>query len=43
MVTRNRHGIHKPVDRMCLNITKHPLQPTDVEEPTCFSQAKIHL
>ncbi|XP_074361424.1 uncharacterized protein LOC141701687 [Apium graveolens] len=42
MVTRAKNGIRKPVQRLCLSATKHPLQMDETIEPTCYSQAVSH-
>lgn len=34
MITRSKHGITKPLHKLCLQATKHPLQPTDYYDPT---------
>lgn len=39
MVTRAKYGIAKPIQKLCLTATKHPLQDSEFIEPTCFYNA----
>ncbi|KAL5707143.1 hypothetical protein ACHQM5_025230 [Ranunculus cassubicifolius] len=39
IVTRAQSGIHKPINKLCLTASKHPLQNATIIEPTCHSQA----
>lgn len=39
MVTRAKAGITKPIQKLCLTASKHPLYDADFMEPTCYSKA----
>ncbi|KAL5722651.1 hypothetical protein ACHQM5_006144 [Ranunculus cassubicifolius] len=39
IITRAKSGISKPVNRLCLTASKHPLESTTVLDPSCYSQA----
>lgn len=37
-----KSGIHKPIKRLCLTASKHPLQSTTIVDPSCYSEASTN-